>query len=302
MAIPIPGESTDPDVSQHLVTGNAGDVVFKEGDLSADLYVIQSGRVELVRLDAGELRRVALLESGDFFGELSLLDGTPRDVTARALGTFSALRINRDTFNQVVRENPEIPVRMLRRLAQRLLAQRGAVRPPAASAMEPPRGVDRASQAILRAAGVDVPTPGVARPAASAPVFPAPAPGRTPSPAAARPPADAVTPGGAAYFVHLASGTELPIPASGTSTVGRFDRTTGRSPDVDLTALDPNRTSGRHHARVTFRDGEYRVLEDAATANGTLVNDARIVTGRETVLADGDRVRFGLVDLVFHRR
>jgi hypothetical protein len=295
------GESMENELSKYLVTGNAGDIVFQEGDSSADMYIIQDGRVELLRRDAGELKQVALLEPGDFFGEMSLLDGTPREVTARALSAFTALRLDGATFRQVARENPEIPVRMLSRAARRLHEHREAEWRAARIAREPLQRVDVESPAIP-AVGVEPPTAAVAPPTASEPAPPAPGAERVPRATAAPLPAADVAPGGAGSFVHEASGTELPIPAGRTSTVGRIDRATGRTPDIDVTALDPNRTCGRRHAYVTWRDGEYRLLDEAATSNGSFVNDVRVATGVEIVLADGDRVRFGLVDLVFRRR
>jgi hypothetical protein len=295
------GEPTGSDVSKHLVEGNAGDVLFREGDTSADMYIIQDGRVELMRRDAGELRQVALLESGDFFGEMSLLDGTPREVTARALSAFTALRLDGATFRQVALENSEIPIRMLSRAARRLHEHRETEWRTGRIAKEPLKGVDVESPAIAVVDGEPV-TAAVAPPMVPEAASPAPGSERVPCAPAAPLPAVAAAPGGAAFFVHQASGTELPIPEGREATVGRLDRATGHTPDINLTALDPNRTCGRRHACVTCRDGEYRLREEAATGNGSFVNDVRVATGEETVLADGDRVRFGLVDLVFRRR
>jgi hypothetical protein len=295
------GERTRKDVSTYVVAGNPGDIIFHEGDTSADLYIIQDGRLELVRRDAGELKHVAVLEPGDFFGEMSLLDGTPREVTARALTAFTALRLDGATFREVARENPEIPVRMLVQAARRLHKHREAEWRAARIAAKPLKAVDL-ELAAIPAGGIEPTAQAPAPPKMSEPAPPAPGSERAVHAVAASLPAAPVALDGAAFFVHEASGAELPIPASPISTVGRFDRATGRTPDIDVTALDPNRTCGRRHACVTYRNGEYRLLDDAPAGNGSFVNGVLVELGAETTLAEGDRVRFGLVDLVFRRR
>jgi hypothetical protein len=269
-------ESTVTDVSKYQVTGKAGDILFEEGEVSAEVYFLEEGRIELLRRGEGETSQVAVLESGDFFGEASMLDSTPREVTARALSAFTALRLDRETFIQVARENPEIPILMLGRATRRTPVYRQAEGRTVRSAAGPIEDA-RVQSPMAPAAGAE-------------PVPPAP------------PSVSEAAPGSAAFFVHEASGTELPVPAGRTSTVGRPDRATGHTPDINLTPLDPNRTCGRRHAYVTCRDGEYHLLDETGMGNGSFINDVRVAKGVEAVLAHGDRVRFGLVELVFRRR
>ncbi len=108
------------DVASFGLTGQAGDVVFREGDAGADLFVVQKGRIELLKADAnGGLHRIAACGVGDVFGERSLFDEAVRDVTARALTDFTALRIDRPTFDRITQEDPGIVRAMLARLASR---------------------------------------------------------------------------------------------------------------------------------------------------------------------------------------
>ncbi len=74
---------------------------------------------------------------------------------------------------------------------------------------------------------------------------------------------------------------------------------TGIRPDVDLTNLDGPRSVSRRHAKIVQADDEFHVVEEIGTMNGTFVNGNRIATGTPTPLRDGDRLRFGLVDLTF---
>lgn len=108
------------DVAAFTVSGRAGDVIFREGETSAEMYVIIDGLVELERQMGGETRTVARLEPGDFFGETTLLADGPREVTAKAALDYRILKLDRETVGQLVREEPAIAMRLLRRLSERL--------------------------------------------------------------------------------------------------------------------------------------------------------------------------------------
>jgi CRP-like cAMP-binding protein len=99
----------------------AGQVVFEEGDLGSEMFVIQSGTVELVkRTRRGEVKVLATLEKGDFFGEMSILEDVPRSATAMAKTECELIRIGQSTFDEMLRHDREIAVRMLRKLSRRL--------------------------------------------------------------------------------------------------------------------------------------------------------------------------------------
>jgi CRP-like cAMP-binding protein len=104
----------------HLVEHTAGEDVFREGDLGTEMYIVHAGQVEILKLVDGEEKQLAVLEKGDFFGEMSLLEELPRAATARALTDVKLLAINGSTFDQMLRGNPEIGVRMMRKLSRRL--------------------------------------------------------------------------------------------------------------------------------------------------------------------------------------
>lgn len=100
----------------------------------------------------------------------------------------------------------------------------------------------------------------------------------------------------------VATGASLALPPIDDITVGRLDLKAGITPDIDLTALDVEKTIGRRHARLVRRAGALFVVEDKATANGTFVNGTRIAAGAEVEVPEGAAVRFGTVDLVFRRQ
>lgn len=97
-----------------------GDVVFQEGDLGTEMYVVHQGSVEILRTVGGETRQIAVLEKGDFFGEMSLLEELPRNATARALEPTTLIEINGALFDRMLRRNPEIAVRIMRKLSRRV--------------------------------------------------------------------------------------------------------------------------------------------------------------------------------------
>lgn len=118
----------------HSVSFRAGEPVFQEGEAGSHLFIVEEGSVELTRGASGE--RVGLLSRGDVLGESSVLEGAPRECTARAVSELKALRVDRATLDALL-ENPDVSLLLLRRLAQRLREARQ--RPPAASQPALPR-------------------------------------------------------------------------------------------------------------------------------------------------------------------
>jgi hypothetical protein len=106
--------------AEYIVRYEAGGEVFSEGDVGNDMFIIKAGEVEIFRASGGSHQQLALLEEGDFFGEMAVLEDEPRMASARAVSDCVLMRIDGSTFDQMVRHNPEIPVRMLRKLSRRL--------------------------------------------------------------------------------------------------------------------------------------------------------------------------------------
>jgi CRP-like cAMP-binding protein len=104
----------------YTVELEAGETVFREGDLGTEMYILHEGKVEILKELDGEEQQLAVLEKGDFFGEMSLLEDLPRTATARSLEGCKLIRINGATFDQMLRSKPEIAVRIMRKLSRRL--------------------------------------------------------------------------------------------------------------------------------------------------------------------------------------
>jgi hypothetical protein len=103
-----------------VVEFKAGDTIFREGDAGTLMYLLKDGEVEVLQLLGGVESQVAVLQRTDFFGEMSLLEEEPRSHTLRALSDCKVVQIDRQTFSQMLSRNPDIAVRMVRKLSARL--------------------------------------------------------------------------------------------------------------------------------------------------------------------------------------
>ena len=98
-----------------------GEIIFDEGDEGIDLYVIQSGRVQITRSGTAGPRLVAQMGPGEFFGEMSVVLGEARTARAVAIGPTELLELDGETLEAMCMERPEIAIRMIQRLALRLI-------------------------------------------------------------------------------------------------------------------------------------------------------------------------------------
>ena len=98
----------------------AGAVIFEEGDPGSRLYVIQSGRVRIVKRTGGRPVTLARLGAGEFFGEMALLDRLPRSAAAVVDEAARVLELDEAAFERLVAERGEVALRILRRLSRRL--------------------------------------------------------------------------------------------------------------------------------------------------------------------------------------
>jgi CRP/FNR family transcriptional regulator, cyclic AMP receptor protein len=97
-----------------------GTVIFRQGDAGHQMFVISEGRVRLTLGAGGFETEVAVLKKGEFFGELSLLNGAPRTATAEAIEDSTLLRIDREAFGMMMQDDLDIIIHMMSVLSQRL--------------------------------------------------------------------------------------------------------------------------------------------------------------------------------------
>ena len=170
--------------------------------------------------------------------------------------------IGSDIFGDMVKSDPEIGVRMLRKYSLRL--------------RETTKQIE---ELAARAEGVPAPAKPKVAEVTAKPTAPQQA--------------EAM-----AYFISKTSGNVFPV-FKAESLIGRYDSVTGQSPEVDLTNEDSARNISRRHARFVMKDGKPFVAEEIGTMNGTFINGQKIPTGVLTPIKDGDEFTLCRLALTF---
>lgn len=244
------GKASLDDLTRHFP---AGTVIFRETDPAADMFIIQSGTVSISRVVGGEETELAVLEKGDFFGEMALLEDYPeRSATATAVTDVEVLQMRASDLDEMLQRRPWIAVRMMGKLSERL------------------REANRRIEELMGGQAEVTSLP--------------------PAPAMAGIKAHAV-------LLHEGSGWLFPLRIEGDTTLGRHDPVTGVTPDIDLTALDPERTVSRRHATVREQEGAFTVTESNASTNGTFLNGVKLEPFQPYVISNGDLLQLALVTL-----
>jgi putative methionine-R-sulfoxide reductase with GAF domain len=97
-----------------------GEIIFKEGEKGEVMFAIQSGRVKITkRTDSGDMT-IAILETGEVFGEMSLFDKLPRSANATAEGETRVLTINKKKFFSTVSRDPSLVFKILETTSMRI--------------------------------------------------------------------------------------------------------------------------------------------------------------------------------------
>ncbi|HTR82373.1 MAG TPA: DUF1003 domain-containing protein [Bacteroidota bacterium] len=108
---------------RHL-TLKKGETLFRKGDAGSSMYIIEEGTIEISipsEKDDKDIR-ISLLSQGEFFGELSLVDGLPRTAKAAADSDSSLLEMRRDDFLKFVADRPAVAISMISEMGKRLRA------------------------------------------------------------------------------------------------------------------------------------------------------------------------------------
>jgi CRP-like cAMP-binding protein len=237
-----------------------GHVLFHEGDEGEEMYIIQSGRVAIKKKVKDGETTLAVLEKGDFFGEMAVLERMPRSATAELVEEGDLIVITGDVFGDMIKANPEIAIRMLRKYSIRL------------------REANKQIESILSSTGGELPEPGEVQPAAAT--------------------AGTLQTEALAYFISASTGNVFPVFKSD-SLLGRFDSVTGMRPEVDLTNEDQSRNISRRHARLVIKDGKHFIAEEIGTMNGTFLNGKKLPNGVLTPIKDGDELTLCRLALTF---
>jgi hypothetical protein len=162
--------------------------------------------------------------------------------------------IGSDLFGDMIKSNPEIAVRMLRKYSLRLRETTKQIEQMASavSAGEVPKSV---TAPVVKVAST----------------------------------ANTLQTEAVAYFISIATGNVFPVFKTD-SLLGRYDSVTGMTPEIDLSNEDQSRNISRRHARLVIKDGHFYIAEEIGTMNGTFLNGQKLPNGVLTPIKDGDEL------------
>ncbi len=103
-----------------------GEIIYRQGEESQWAFEVLDGSVELIKDGPEGLTVMARLKAGELFGEMGILDNTPRSTSARARGAVTAKAIPRDEFLRQVEADPDTALKVMTKLARRMRSPAGS--------------------------------------------------------------------------------------------------------------------------------------------------------------------------------
>ena len=101
-------------------TFQPGEMIFSEFEPGDNFYLIQAGRVQLVKLIGDIEKTLDILQPSEMFGEMAILENSPRSATAIALDAVKVLEFNSKNFDILMMGNPQIALKLLKMFAKRI--------------------------------------------------------------------------------------------------------------------------------------------------------------------------------------
>ncbi|HSA71656.1 MAG TPA: cyclic nucleotide-binding domain-containing protein [Burkholderiales bacterium] len=106
--------------SAERLTYNAGQVMFTAGDMGDAAYIVIEGKVEISVPSSSGPIVVNMVGRNEIIGEIAIFGDVPRTATAKAVTRLETLRISKELFTKIIRENPDAALELIRVLAGRL--------------------------------------------------------------------------------------------------------------------------------------------------------------------------------------
>ena len=97
-----------------------GEVIVRQGEMGDCMYVIQEGRVEVLREEGGKEQHLMFLEQGEFFGEMAVVEREVRSATVRAKGASRILTVDKQNFLRRIHEDPSLAYRIVQTMSGRI--------------------------------------------------------------------------------------------------------------------------------------------------------------------------------------
>lgn len=96
------------------------EVIFEEGSFGSKMYFIFSGTVRIFTINPGREVTLGIIGPGEFFGEMALIDSSPRSATAVAEEDAKLLAVDKNQFMELIRTNPEFALLIIQNFSRRL--------------------------------------------------------------------------------------------------------------------------------------------------------------------------------------
>jgi CRP-like cAMP-binding protein len=97
-----------------------GEAIVRQGEVGDCMYVIQEGQVEVVVEKAGEEVQLMVLDTGELFGEMAIVEREVRMATVRALGQTRILTIGQKNFLRRIHKDPSLAWRVVQTMSRRI--------------------------------------------------------------------------------------------------------------------------------------------------------------------------------------
>ena len=112
-----------PAFARFAKTFEAGSVIISEFEPGDCFYLIQSGTVQLVKCINGTKKNLDILMPGEFFGEMAILENTPRSATCVAATKVEVLEFNKQNFEVLIMGNPQLAIILIKLFCKRIYDQ-----------------------------------------------------------------------------------------------------------------------------------------------------------------------------------
>ncbi|GHU85447.1 Crp/Fnr family transcriptional regulator [Spirochaetia bacterium] len=106
--------------SRFARTFQPGEIIFSEFEPGDTFFIIQSGRVELLKMVGDIENTVDILHPLEIFGEMAILENSPRSATAIAMDAVTILEFNRQNFEILMLGNPPMALKLLKMFTRRI--------------------------------------------------------------------------------------------------------------------------------------------------------------------------------------
>lgn len=97
-----------------------GEIIVRQGDEGDSMFVIQEGRVEVLKETDGHETRLRIAGEGEFMGEMAIFERVARSATLRAMGRVRVLTIDKKNFLRRVHEDPSLAFRVVKTMSGRI--------------------------------------------------------------------------------------------------------------------------------------------------------------------------------------